>query len=110
MNCYTYILYSKILDKYYVGHTCMDLEDRLKKHNTNHKGFTGRANDWQIAHFEVYETKKEAYSRERAIKSKKSRKYIDKFIAGMVHADRNISIEHPDISVRTVTGLNFPST
>ena len=34
-----YILYSKLLDKYYVGSTTNVME-RLKKHLNNHKGFT----------------------------------------------------------------------
>ena len=59
----------------------MALEERLKKHNTNHKGFTGRTNDWQVAYFETFETKQEAYARERQIKSKKSRTYIEQLIA-----------------------------
>ena len=58
----------------------MVLEERLKKHNTNHKGFTGKANDWEIAYFEVFNSKEQAYFREREIKSKKSRKYIEKLV------------------------------
>ncbi|RRO17171.1 GIY-YIG nuclease family protein [Flavobacteriaceae bacterium 14752] len=82
MNCYTYILYSITLDKYYVGHSCIALEERLKKHNTNHKGYTGKTNDWEVVYFEIFDSKKEAYSREREIKSKKSKKHITKLIAG----------------------------
>ena len=77
---YCYILYSKVLDKYYIGHTS-DLESRLKKHLTNHKGFTGIVSDWQIVYFETFENKSEAYARERAIKKRKSRKYIEKLIS-----------------------------
>ncbi|WP_255897895.1 GIY-YIG nuclease family protein, partial [Paradesertivirga mongoliensis] len=36
-----YIQYSQSLDKYYVGCTS-DVSERLKKHNTNHSGFTGK--------------------------------------------------------------------
>ncbi|MGY6522384.1 MAG: GIY-YIG nuclease family protein [Mongoliitalea sp.] len=42
MTCYFYILYSQTLDKYYLGHTCDILEDRLRRHLSNHKGFTGK--------------------------------------------------------------------
>lgn len=35
-------------DRYYVGHTGDDLEKRLSKHNSNHKGFTGGQGDWQV--------------------------------------------------------------
>ncbi|MCB9348392.1 MAG: GIY-YIG nuclease family protein [Lewinellaceae bacterium] len=72
-----YILYSKILGRYYVGHCEAPIEDRLRRHLTNHKGFTGKAKDWQIVYKECFDSKEEAYSRERAIKGKKSRKYIE---------------------------------
>jgi len=52
---YFYIIYSQQLDKYYVGHTS-NLDERLKKHNTNHKGFTGKANDWAVVYTEIYST------------------------------------------------------
>ena len=60
---YLYILYFAKLDKYYVGHTGEDLQERLRKHNSNHKGFTGGTGDWQIVFYEEYPTKTEAYSR-----------------------------------------------
>ncbi|GAL70663.1 hypothetical protein JCM19302_2385 [Jejuia pallidilutea] len=80
MAYYTYILYSKEIDRYYVGFTSDILQERLRKHNTNHKGCTGKANDWCIVYFESYKTKTEAYSREREIKGKKSRVYIEKLL------------------------------
>ncbi|HNQ67231.1 MAG TPA: GIY-YIG nuclease family protein [Bacteroidales bacterium] len=42
-----YILYSKKLDRYYIGYTGDFLEERLRRHNCEHKGFTGSANDWK---------------------------------------------------------------
>ena len=77
---YLYILYSKSLDKYYIGHTA-DLEGRLKRHLSNHKGFTGRSSDWKIVYTEAYIEKAEAYNRERQIKAWKSRTKIQKLIA-----------------------------
>ncbi len=50
-----YILYSTSIDKYYVGHT-LDLPERLRKHNTNHKGFTGKTSDWKIFYSEQFAT------------------------------------------------------
>jgi putative endonuclease len=79
MRYYFYILFSKTLNKYYIGH-CSDIEERLRKHNSNHKGFTGKANDWIVVYFEIYELKKEAYSRERQVKKWKSRKRIENLI------------------------------
>ena len=77
---YFYILFSKQLDKFYIGYT-NNLEERLRKHNTNHKGFTGKANDWEIVYFEEFDTKSEAYAREREVKNWKSRSRIEKFIS-----------------------------
>ena len=46
----TYIIYSETIEKYYVGSTSMNLFERLKRHNSNHKGFTGRTNDWVVVY------------------------------------------------------------
>ncbi|MEQ9405478.1 MAG: GIY-YIG nuclease family protein [Cyclobacteriaceae bacterium] len=80
MSCLVYILYSSKIDKYYVGHSCDEMSVRLKKHNSNHKGFTGKANDWKVVYTESYLSKTEAYARERVIKSWKSRKKIELLI------------------------------
>ena len=64
---------------YYVG-TTADLEERIRKHNTNHKGFTGKANDWEGVYIEEYESKSKALNREREIKKWKSRKMIEYLI------------------------------
>ncbi|WP_293743806.1 GIY-YIG nuclease family protein [uncultured Pedobacter sp.] len=77
---YTYILYSKTRNKYYVGSTS-DLQNRLKKHNTNHPGFTGHTGDWCVVWSEVFETRTEAILKEKQIKSWKSRLMIEKLIA-----------------------------
>ncbi|MBL1279382.1 MAG: GIY-YIG nuclease family protein [Fluviicola sp.] len=78
---YTYILYSENQDSYYVGYTGNSLELRLRKHNTNNKGFTGRSSDWKVVYSESFLSKSEAYSRERKIKSWKSRLKIEELIA-----------------------------
>ncbi|WP_418264914.1 GIY-YIG nuclease family protein [Flavobacterium faecale] len=36
---YVYIIYSKIINKYYFGFTSMELGERLRRHLTSHKGF-----------------------------------------------------------------------
>ena len=50
---YFYMLYSKSLDRFYPGHTS-DLKERLRRHITNHKGYTGKAKDWQVVYNEQY--------------------------------------------------------
>ena len=81
MNCYTYILYSLSLDKYYVGHTCEELEERIRKHLTNHKGFTAKTKDWELVYGKKFEDKSKAYDFELSIKQRKSRKYIEQLIS-----------------------------
>ena len=83
---YLYILYSHSKNKYYIGHTGDSLEERLRKHNSNHKGFTGGTGDWKVVYFEIIESKEKAYLRERQVKNWKSRKQIEKLI-GSDHPD-----------------------
>lgn len=76
---HVYILFSAKRNRYYIGFTG-NLEDRIKGHNTNHKGFTGHTGDWTIVYQEVFNKKDEAATRERTIKNWKSRKLIEKLI------------------------------
>jgi putative endonuclease len=50
---YFYILFSAVKNSYYIGHTS-DLHERLRKHNSNHKGFTGKIGDWEIVYQESF--------------------------------------------------------
>ena len=75
-----YILYSDTLGKYYIGSTS-DLDGRLRRHLSNHKGYTGTKTDWQIKWAQIYETKKEALNVEKLIKAWKSRVKIEELIA-----------------------------
>ena len=77
---YLYILHSLSLDKFYVGSTSMSIEERLKKHLTNHDGFTSKAKDWVIVYYESYNTIQLAYVIELQIKRWKSKKAIIKLI------------------------------
>jgi putative endonuclease len=79
-NFTTYIIYSKTLDKYYIGFTA-DMVSRLHRHNQKGKGFTGKENDWQLVYKEEFTSKTEAYLREREIKKWKSRKKIIELIS-----------------------------
>jgi putative endonuclease len=85
---YTYILYSKKRDCYYIGSTSDALEQRIRRHNSNHKGFTGHTGDWQLLYSEEFETKKLALTREKKLKAWKSRKRIEALInsTGLEHS------------------------
>ena len=76
---YIYILYSEVLDRYYIGAT-KDISKRVEKHLQSKKGFTSRAKDWELKYSEVFDEKSEALKRERQIKSWKSRKLIEELM------------------------------
>jgi putative endonuclease len=74
-----YILFSKSLDKFYVGVTHDDVNQRLIKHNKHSYGshrYTAKINDWEV--FFIIETNDypHAVRIERKIKSMKSKTYI----------------------------------
>jgi putative endonuclease len=76
-----YILFSASKDKFYIGHTSETIDERIRKHNTNHKGFTGNTGDWELYYSEKFNTKSEAYTQEREVKSWKSRLRIKMLIS-----------------------------
>ena len=76
---YTYILYSQKLDKYYIG-SCINLEMRLRQHNSGASKFTKTGIPWVIMYTEDYTLLLEARRRELQIKRMKSRKYIEDLI------------------------------
>jgi len=77
---YFYILYSNDLNQYYIGHTSESLQERLRKHLSNHSGFTAKAKDWIVVYYEEFETKSLAYIRELEVKKWKSRIRVEKLI------------------------------
>ena len=76
---YIYIIFSKSLNKYYVG-SCQDIKTRLDDHLNSRSKFTKTAKDWGLKYSEEYNTRSEAYQREMKIKKMKSRIYIEKLI------------------------------
>jgi putative endonuclease len=53
------------------------MQEQLRRHNSNHKGFTGKVADWELKFSEVFPDKTVAIVREKEIKSWKSRKKIE---------------------------------
>ncbi|HAV02945.1 MAG TPA: excinuclease ABC subunit C [Chryseobacterium sp.] len=76
-----YILFSETADKFYTGFTSELVEERLRKHLSNHSGFTAKTKDWKIVHTEQFENKSEALQREKEIKNWKSKSRILKLIS-----------------------------
>ena len=76
---YVYIIYSTKVNKYYVG-ACTNLERRLHEHNIGHSTFTSTGIPWELKYTEHFDTLPNAKKREREIKARKSRIYIEQLI------------------------------
>ena len=77
----TYILYSPTLDRYYVGHA-QDPVLRLERdHNGGRNKSTKTGAPWEHRWGRWFNSRAEAMALERAIKARKSRKYIEELIA-----------------------------
>jgi len=76
MEYYVYILYSKSKDKHYIGYSS-DPDSRLLEHNLGATTSTRPGRPWILVYVEKCSDKTAAIRREREIKKKKSRKYIE---------------------------------
>jgi putative endonuclease len=76
---FVYILQSRKDFSYYIGQT-NDLDARLSKHNDGFSKYTSAKIPWRLVYFEMFEFRTDAIKREKEIKSKKSRKYIEVLI------------------------------
>lgn len=72
MEYTVYILYSTSLDKFYIGFTSELIEERLRKHLSNHSGFTGKAKDWSVGYQEKFIQKKMISHAKKKLKAGKA--------------------------------------
>lgn len=79
MSFYVYILQSMKDGSYYVGQ-CEDLDARMSKHFDGMSKYTANKRPLRLRYFEMLPTRTDAIKREKEIKRKKSRKYIDALI------------------------------
>jgi len=75
MNFKVYILWSDVLQKFYVGHTA-DLEDRLYRHNLGQSIFTSRGVPWKLIWSFDTVDKKEAVQLENKIKKRGAKRFL----------------------------------
>jgi putative endonuclease len=80
MTCYVYILQSVSSGKCYIGST-NDFEDRLKRHNEGRSKYTKNRGPWELVYKEEHPDRSSAVRREKEIKSRKRKKYIETLIA-----------------------------
>ncbi|HMN48291.1 MAG TPA: GIY-YIG nuclease family protein [Ignavibacteriaceae bacterium] len=76
---YVYVLYSKKLEKRYVGST-ENVERRIDEHNRGKNRFTKGGMPWIKIHLEEYASRSEAMKREKYLKSGVGRKFLDSLV------------------------------
>lgn len=78
MDFYIYILYSKTIDKFYLGYSSDPWIRYVQHLNNSKEKYTGKAKDWEMKTvFKVSNSEAEAIRMERFIKKQKSRKLIE---------------------------------
>ncbi len=77
---YVYIIYSNKINRYYIGYTD-DLDWRLERHNEGWGKYTKRGIPWKLVYSKTYNLKTDVIRREKEIKNKKSRKFIEELIS-----------------------------
>ena len=79
MPFYVYILRSEKNGKYYIGST-NDLNDRFKRHNEGRSKYIKPGIPWQLMYFEEYPDSSKTIKREKEIKNRKSKEFIESLI------------------------------
>jgi putative endonuclease len=76
---FIYIIQSLHNNMYYVGSTA-DINARLLKHNSGDVPSTRKFRPWKLVWYESVVSRSDAVKREKQIKARKSRKYIESLI------------------------------
>lgn len=78
--CYLYILRNSETNRYYIGSTS-NLTRRLREHRSGKTRTTRVLGTYELAYTERYGTIEEARTREKKLKSYKSKRYIEWLIS-----------------------------
>lgn len=76
MACWVYVLECQTTRRYYVG-SAEDVGERLSRHNAGRVDSTRAYGPWLVVYREEHSDRSSATRREREIKSKKSRRWIE---------------------------------
>ena len=76
---YVYILQSLKDFSFYIGQ-CDDLDRRMRKHFDGMSKYTSSKRPLRLVYFEVFTSRTEALKREKEIKNKKSKLYIQMLV------------------------------
>ena len=81
---FVYILQSKKDGSFYIGQ-CDDPDRRMSKHFDGMSKYTASKRPLRLVYFEVLNSRSEAIKREKEIKNKKSKKYLEFLIENRYH-------------------------
>ena len=79
MAYHVYIIESLKDGTYYVGST-QNLTERLERHNQGRSKYTKTKRPWKIVFYEKHPDRSSAFIREKEIKSRKSKSYIEALV------------------------------
>ena len=71
-----YILYSRSLNRYYIGHSS-NLEDRLERHNRGRSKYTKGGEPWKLTWVFDCKTRSDAMKLERKIKKRGAKRFLE---------------------------------
>ncbi len=72
---YTYVLYSKEQNKFYIGYTA-NLKQRMKEHNSKKSLSDKRIKNMKLVYYEVCISKADSMAREKQLKTGFGRGYL----------------------------------
>ena len=73
---FVYIIYSKSINRYYVGST-NNIKDRMRRHNSGQGKYTKKGIPWELVKLFEATTRPEAVSLEMKIKKRGARRYLE---------------------------------
>ena len=79
MSHFVYIIKSLKDGRYYVGST-QDLSERMERHNQGRSTYTKSKKPWKLVYTEQHPDRSSATKREKEVKSKKSKEYIENLV------------------------------
>jgi len=84
MPYFVYILRSRKEESYYVGST-QNLKSRLERHNQGRSKYTKAKRPWELVYSEECHDRSIAMKREKEIKNRKSRQFIESLVRTSRH-------------------------
>jgi len=79
MKYFVYIIESLKDGTYYVGYT-QNLTERMERHNQGRSTYTKSKKPWKLVYTEEHIHRSSAIKREKEVKSKKSKEYIEHLV------------------------------